>query len=512
MRSPPHLRTAAGIAAFAGLHALALPPFGLWPLAFVSLVPLLFALQGRRPVARALIGGIAGVGVAGATVVAPLVAALTAYFDFAFATALAVALTIAVLFGGLGFALFALLAGEAGRDGLGGAPRVGLAMATSELFRSTLLGGLPWLLLGHAMAPVPELAQLARWGGVGLLSAALAASNAALFRLALPTRRPSDAIFAGGLLLLFTGAALGLPASGGVRGAGPGPAAEGALRVALVQPAVPQTWRADPARAEAIRARLASLSEAALPASIVAWPENALTVLMPANADLVARTVAAWPAETTLVLGAPRYDEARPERRYNSAFRARRDGALEVVRDKAHLVPFTESTPLGITIAGSARLSAGPRPGAFEVDGERLGVLICYEMLFRGLVADAVEDGAGVLFNLSNDGYFGSSAGAEQHLAAVVLAAVETGRPVLRATLDGSTVAIDEAGRVVARLEPGRADVLRVDVRPASAETAALRVAPGFQAAALACALLFLRREMRTTRSRPSADRDALDG
>jgi apolipoprotein N-acyltransferase len=104
-----------------------------------------------------------------------------------------------------------------------------------------------------------------------------------------------------------------------------------------------------------------------------------------------------------------------------------------------------------------------------------LGPLICYEMLFAGIARQLVRDGAGVLVNLSNDGYFGGSGGAEQHLTAAVLRAIELRRPVLRATSDGITVAIDQAGRVVGRLEDRSPGALAVDVWPQSALSSATR-------------------------------------
>jgi apolipoprotein N-acyltransferase len=69
-------------------------------------------------------------------------------------------------------------------------------------------------------------------------------------------------------------------------------------------------------------------------------------------------------------------------------------------------------------------------------------------------VRQFVRDGAEVLVNLSNDGYFGHSAAREQHLALVRMRAAENRRWILRATNDGITAAIDPAGRVVQTIPP----------------------------------------------------------
>jgi apolipoprotein N-acyltransferase len=81
------------------------------------------------------------------------------------------------------------------------------------------------------------------------------------------------------------------------------------------------------------------------------------------------------------------------------------------------------------------------------VNGHRLGAFICYESAFPALVREFTRQGAQVLVNLSNDGYFGDSAAREQHLALVRMRAAENRRWILRATNDGITAMIDPAGR-----------------------------------------------------------------
>lgn len=141
------------------------------------------------------------------------------------------------------------------------------------------------------------------------------------------------------------------------------------------------------------------------------------------------------------------------------------------------LLPFTEFVPtalaaLGIR-GGHTAAAAGIAPLA--LDGDRLGVLICYELLFPALARELVDAGAGVLVNPSNDDWFGATAGGEQMLAAAVLRAIETRRPLLRATASGITAAIDARGRVVGRLPTGSASVLVVDVVPVRSAHAAAR-------------------------------------
>jgi apolipoprotein N-acyltransferase len=98
------------------------------------------------------------------------------------------------------------------------------------------------------------------------------------------------------------------------------------------------------------------------------------------------------------------------------------------------------------------------------VDGERLGVTICYEDVFGAEQLHYMQD-ATLLVNVSNDGWFGESIAIPQHLQIARVRAAEAGRYLLRAANRGVTAVIDQHGRVVdsiPALEPG---VLRATVR-----------------------------------------------
>jgi apolipoprotein N-acyltransferase len=90
------------------------------------------------------------------------------------------------------------------------------------------------------------------------------------------------------------------------------------------------------------------------------------------------------------------------------------------------------------------------------VDGHKIGAFICYESAFPDFVREFARDGAEVLVNLSNDGYFGHTAAREQHLSLVRMRAAENRRWILRATNDGITATVNPAGRVVYRAPPYR--------------------------------------------------------
>ncbi len=124
--------------------------------------------------------------------------------------------------------------------------------------------------------------------------------------------------------------------------------------------------------------------------------------------------------------------------------------------DKIKLVPFGEFVPsvfswVNRVTKETGDFEAGNRVVVFP---NHVGAFICYESAFPDLVRQFASGGAEVFVNLSNDGYFGTSAAHEQHLELVRMRAAENARWIVRATNDGITATVDPAGRVTDRLRP----------------------------------------------------------
>jgi apolipoprotein N-acyltransferase len=138
---------------------------------------------------------------------------------------------------------------------------------------------------------------------------------------------------------------------------------------------------------------------------------------------------------------------------------------------KIHLVPFGEFIPPGFSwfmrlasIPMSA-FSRGPEMQApLAVAGQQLAVNICYEDVFGEEIIRSLPQ-AGILANLSNTAWFGRSLAQPQHLQIARMRAVETGRPMLRATNTGMTAVIGADGAVEAILPAFTEGVLRAEVR-----------------------------------------------
>jgi len=128
--------------------------------------------------------------------------------------------------------------------------------------------------------------------------------------------------------------------------------------------------------------------------------------------------------------------------------------------DKIHLVPFGEYVPLRQYLTFAGRLTAdisdftpGTTYSVGELPGGKFGVFICYEAIFPNEIRHFAQNGAELLINISNDGWFGRAAAPKQHLMMARVRAVESRRWLLRDTNNGYTVAIDPYGRTVASMQ-----------------------------------------------------------
>lgn len=143
---------------------------------------------------------------------------------------------------------------------------------------------------------------------------------------------------------------------------------------------------------------------------------------------------------------------------YNSASFFRPDGSYGGRYDKIHLVPFGEYVPYKPLFFFTGHLLDGLPfiPGTqrilFDDSGKKIGAFICYESIFGDEIRQFVGEGAQVLVNLSDDGWYGDSSAPWEHLDMVRMRAVENRRWVLRATNTGVTASIDPYGRVVDRM------------------------------------------------------------
>jgi apolipoprotein N-acyltransferase len=205
---------------------------------------------------------------------------------------------------------------------------------------------------------------------------------------------------------------------------------------------------------------------------VVVWPETASPYALAQDPGArLAVADAARPAIMTLA-GTERFEQ--PEIAHNSLVAVAPDGAMAEYYDKAHLVPYGEYFPsYAHILLGEQGFVPGPGLRTLHLPGlPPIGPLICYEAIFPAQVV-VRSDRPRLLVNITNDAWFGDSAGPRQHLAAARMRTIEEGLPMLRAANTGISAVIDAHGRITASLGLDRSGTLIGRVPGALPETLA---------------------------------------
>lgn len=364
------------------------------------------------------------------------------------------------------------------------------AFVLAEMARGVLFSGFPWNLMGTvwAFAALPvQGAAVIGVHGLSLLTLVLAGLPL------LAGWRP----WAGAAAVLA-----GLAGFGAWRLAQPAPPAPG-VWVALVQGNVAQElkWRPELRlpnfnRYLALTAEAVAAAPPGVPIAVI-WPETASPFLLAQDPEAIRLASAALPPRARLLGGTVRAEfgpDGRLARLFNSLVVLEPGGRIAGLYDKAHLVPFGEYMPLGGVlpirmVTGGLDFSAGPGPVALAPPGlPAFGALICYEVIFPDAVVPTPRPDW--LVNITNDGWFGISAGPWQHLAAARLRAVEEGLPLARAAQTGVSALFDARGRRLVALPLGGAGVVGAALPGPEAPTLFARFGLAVPLAAATLALL----------------------
>ena len=381
------------------------------------------------------------------------------------------------------FGLLLSLAVDSGRDNrraLVAAPFLWVAV---ELAR-TRVTGFPWNLLGTAQVDNISLSRITTWTGVYGVSFEIMLVNVAVAAAFLVPRKKRRT------LLIAALAAAAVLQAGRLVEAPALPADHAAL---LVQEniSVQANWTRD-----AFERTLRELTDLSVKrATTWSGVEPGLTLgisqgLKPNNIDLIvwpespapffasdplfrnplsrmARATHTWVVSGAIGSTPAMQGGKSASQIFNSAALVSPSGDWTARYDKVHLVPFGEYLPFPQLFAFAGGLTkevgefqSGASRAPLDAGSTRLGVFICYESVFPGEVREFADQGAQVLVNLSNDGWYGDSGAYAQHLNQTRMRAIENGRWILSATNTGVTASIDPYGRTVARLPRKERDAL----------------------------------------------------
>jgi len=371
--------------------------------------------------------------------------------------------------------------------------------ALFEWLRGTLFTGFPWMAIGygHVEGPLSGWAPLIGMYGITWLAAFIcAATGLLMLRQRSGFEAPAAATTAAGLVIAAAGWLLG----GFSWGQPEGPS----VLVRLVQGNVPQSEKFDPARIhEGVQTymELAALPprEPGMDPAVIVLPETIMPLFQNRYQPAVWEQ---WQGiadqrNAALVMGAPLHTSTPQGDRYTNSvigFDAATptehllSGQTDMRYDKHHLVPFGEFIPPGFRwFVNAMHIPLGDfdrgstRQQHFVLAGQRFAPNICYEDVFGEEIIQAVRPsaqfgpGASILVNVSNLGWFGESWALRQHLQISRMRAIETARPMLRATNTGMTAAIAPDGHVRAMLDAHAKGVLDVEVQGMSGLTPYVR-------------------------------------
>lgn len=336
-----------------------------------------------------------------------------------------------------------------------------------EWLRSWFLTGFPWNLIGTVLAFNDNLIQFASFGGTWALSwwVILACSAPALYI----HFRSRKTLFFAVLFPLFSFLFLGLY---GVLRLSAADHAPSEIIVRLVQPAIPQTMKWDPDSLQTNFKRYIELSS--LPGlekvNFTLWGETASPY--PLDLDFAHNLEArqAVPPQGYLITGQIRYalDSHGAIKPRNSLLVLAPDGSTPAWYDKSHLVPFGEYIPLRRYLPEWIKPVAnaigtfehGNGPSEIRLSGyPPFGSLICYEVIFPHQVTNPRSRPEWII-NLTNDGWYGDSAGPRQHLVSTRLRAVEEGITIARSANTGISALISPYGTIIGQLSLNYSGIL----------------------------------------------------
>lgn len=457
------------------LLPLAFAPFGLYPIAPLSIALLIWAWMQAEPRRAFWRGWLFGLGQFGVGV-SWVYVSIERYGNAApFVAPIVTMLFVMVL------ALYPAFVGYLGRRLIPRQPALFALLGVPALWvliewlRGWLLTGFPWLDLGYSQTDSP-LACLAPLVGHYGISVAVVLSGGVLALLVIGHARLKILVLALGVVI-WIGSSL-LEGIDGVKPQGE------PLSVSVVQGNIDQARKWEPEEALNILETYRRLSEPEWGRDIILWPETAVPMFLRDAASFIGElAVRAEESGSNLVFGVPTLGSA-PRQYYNSV--AVIGEELGIYR-KRHLVPFGEYFPLraalrwlnfmDVPMADFTPGDANPSP--LRVKGTPVGITICYEIAYSDVVRSNLPEAA-LLLTVSNDAWFGDSLAPHQHLQIARMRALETGRYLLRATNTGISAIIDNKGRIQGTTPQLRAAVLNGKVQPLSGATPFVRwgVAP----------------------------------
>ena len=333
-----------------------------------------------------------------------------------------------------------------------------------EFIRSYAFSGFPWSSIGYSQYKFLSMIQISDITGIYGISFLIISVNGAIVDIILLKKRLKEmplfplsytvvgfsSLF---LILMFTFGygtwRLGQERKGKIVTAG------------IVQGNIEQDKKWEPAYQKEVIDTYFDLSReiSRSPLDLLVWPETSVPFFFEYDIELTEKIIQFQKnLNTNLLFGSVLVKERSPEKTLlsNSAVLLDREGKIVYKYDKIHLVPFGEYVPLRSILFFIDKIVAGIGdyvPGKYyikaETDSGSFGTLICYEIIFPGMVRKFYTKGGDFIVTVTNDAWFGRTSGPYQHFSMAVFRAIENRKPLIRSANTGLSGFIDSNGKIM---------------------------------------------------------------
>lgn len=332
-----------------------------------------------------------------------------------------------------------------------------LLWTSIELSRTYLFSGFPWSSLGYSQYKTLPVIQIADITGVYGISFLIAAVNGSIMDLIMFRKTKRKSLLFGPALstiLLIIAIGYGFQTL-------KEPDAGRAIKISLIQGNIEQDKKWDKKYQRDVFDTYLRLTGESLKNNpdIVIWPEASTPFYFGRDKEYTDKLTSFVKEHKIYLLFGTARVKSFEKRKYslaNSAYLLSPAGEIKGSYDKIHLVPFGEYVPLkkilffvNKLVVGVGDFVSGDRYEIFETPKGRFGTVICYEIIFPGLVRKFIKGGAEYIVTITNDAWFGKTSAPYQHFSMAVLRAVENRTPVARAANTGVSGFIDPYGRIL---------------------------------------------------------------
>lgn len=287
--------------------------------------------------------------------------------------------------------------------------------------------GFPWGTLGYSIAQYLPLLQLVEFTGIAGISFFIMLVNSLAFY-AVIEKKWKYAVIAGlVILLVYVEGKIILKNTNYLP----------ELKIAVIQPNI-QPEIKQKGEYEYRKETLYRLSREAGKCDLLVWPESAVPGYFNFKGKIRDEIESIIDSlNIPVIFGSGRLE---PPYVYNSSFLVFPGEGIKGYYDKVYLVPFGERLPFDDIFPGLKKLSFGQgdfSPGngykVFHLNEKaNFSVLICFESIFPRISGRNVREGANFIINITDDCWFGQTAGPYQHAQFAMIRAIEYRVPIVR--------------------------------------------------------------------------------